>query len=245
MEEIQKLIADSDATLPDWAKTAVLAAQLVSQINRNQLWDAASNDRAEFLPVTYALDTARNQENAIKIPFSFKSFKVESATDSSTEVRLVRGRNFNGAFSMAVKQNDANNFRAQNEGWLYWDAQAGKSITILFAVDADFRPGSLVTEQNGAVTIGEGTSITTAAVGTATTTAAAIVAADTDRKITVIQNQGTVPVYFGGSTVTASGGARPGFKVNPGESIQWRNSAALYAITDTVSNANLSITNEA
>ncbi len=243
---IKKMLENSDGTLPDWAKSAMLAAEIVSQKNRAELWDADSNDRAEFLKLTLSLTTAKEQMGALQIPFKFKSLRVQSATDATTSVELIRGKSYDNVASLALKQNDTVTFRSQNYGFLYWAAQSGKSITIIFAVDADFKQGSLVLNQTGGVIVGEGTTVTSAAYKSVTITTAGIILPQlTTRTVGTLQNQGVIPIYVGAVDVTGSAGLKPGYRVLPGESVVWKNSAALYGITDSGTNASISITEEA
>jgi hypothetical protein len=178
--------------------------------------------------ITLDLSTAVNEANAKKLGFAFKAIYVEETTDSSVEVSFKPNSNDSYQSALLLKQNDALNFDdTQASGFLYWDAQSGKSITLVFLVNAQFSSGKMVVQNAGGVSISEGTSFSTAPVTLGAAAATLIVASNADRTTANIQNNTGSPIWVGGSTVT-NAGATLGYMVGPGASIEWRNSAALY-----------------
>ena len=193
------------------------------------------------------LTTASNQNGlpyfAINIPFS--AVFVRTASDSLTNVSLLLDEpsQLQDASGIPLYINDYIRFPdVVGRGYLSWTAQSGKSITLFIFTRAEFQSGSQLSLSAGGVSINEGSSVTSSAYSTVTTSAAILLAANTNRKVTMIQNQGLVPIFVGGSTVTIDSGAAPGIKINPGENFLWKNTAALYAVAASSNSSIASIT---
>lgn len=239
------IIEQSNAALPEWAKAALLQSKIAEQNRKNEHFESDIHDLEEFTKITLDLSTAREQVNAMEVPFKFKAVRVESATDSTVSVSLIRGRLTDNRPSAALRQNDVANFGRQNRGFLFWTAQSGKTITLLFAVDADFQQGSLIVQTSGGVAISEGTAVAGSAYISVDNTADQICAQDTTRIVSIVQNQdAALAIYVGASDVTGPAGLKPGTKLEPGGVLYWKNSAALYGITAAGTNASIAVLNE-
>ncbi len=217
------------------------ASDLMTQVavKRNsqlmmQAWqDYETVRRVSFGPTNTLtnLANALEQNQAIPVPFKFKSIRVEKASGADVEVKLIVGKNNTGRDYILLRQNDTINFDYLTEGWLYWDAQAGETMDILFGIDVEFRQGSLISESTGGVVISEGTDVETVAAATVATTAGVLLAADTTRVMSTIQNKSGATIWLGDSTVTTS----TGFELVANGVYEYKNSDALYAIASGAS----------
>jgi uncharacterized membrane protein YphA (DoxX/SURF4 family) len=178
--------------------------------------------------ITLDLSSARLETQPYPISFPFRSLYVARATDSTVEIQFkpITQDSYQSAVPLSRKDCFIADYQ-QSAGFFYWDAQPGKSITLVFFVHAEFKSGSMITTTSGGVSIVDGSAITQANVTLAAATAGALVAADADRKVATIQNNTGASIWVGPSTVTNSGATR-GFEVAPGFTLVWRNTAALY-----------------
>ncbi|MGE4109034.1 MAG: hypothetical protein AB7F66_17685 [Bacteriovoracia bacterium] len=177
------------------------------------------------------LATAASEGNPYKIPFPFNSFHVESATDQTVEVRLSPDDQSVRSIAnyKTLKLNDSGVFtEVLSGGYLTWAAQAGKTMTIVFFVDVDWRSGSQLSLTAGGISISDGSAVATSVVTLAAAAATVLFAADSTRKLGTWINDTGITQYIGPATVTATG-ATKGMPVAPGAVIEWRNTAALYA----------------
>lgn len=208
-----------------------MAALYASSVGNNQ----------EARVVTIDCTTAKLSTDPYVIGFPFRSFVVISATDSNVTVNLKLSTQDSYQDSIPLKKGTALTLPYPiGKGFIDFTAQAAKSITILFLVTGEFRTNILDLVNSGGVTISQGSTVATSTVSTVTSTAAALLALDTARKNTTIQNQGSIPIFIGGATVTVSTGASPGIQIDPGVSLEWKNTAALYAVA-TGTNANIAV----
>jgi hypothetical protein len=246
----EEIIAQAGGT-PEETSNAVatLAAaftKALSDQRKNEIIDGRNEDREVLRKVVLSsaqLGTARLEENTsgwFKIPFEFKSVRVQAASGADVYVELVVGKNILGRSSARLRLNDTIDLGYLRQGWLWWPAQSGESMEIIFGVDINFRQGSQISQSSGGVTISEGTDLETVAVATVTSTAAALVATDTTRVVSTIQNNGGVDIFLGDSTVTAL----TGIKLAPGGIYDHKNADALYAITSGASNTDIRILNQ-
>lgn len=214
--------------------------QLIQDTNlRQKASILRSSDQRPKLSVRVpiALDVARSASDPLVIIQPFNGFYVEEATDSSTSVKMGLGSvdKYNTDNYTTLKENDAAYSTEETRGCtLFWDAQAGKSITIVFYVGVDFRPGSLLSVITGGVTVNEGTALTQAGLGAAgnassvvcSGTVAQLLPSDSNRKIAKLFNPGA-DLWVGNSAVTAGvGDYWPG-----GTWLEIKNTAAHYAIS--------------
>lgn len=181
--------------------------------------------------VTLTLTTAQDPSNPFKIGFPFRSVYVSSATDVFANVNLQPNSNDSFQSTIPLKQNDAwsRDFPVA-QAFLSWSAQSGKTITLLFFLDSEFRPGSQISVSGGGVSINEGSSLTTTRVNLTAATATSVLSADSTRKVSSIQNNTGADVWFGGSSVSNTG-ANLGYKVPAGGTFVFKNTGTLYAFS--------------
>lgn len=214
--------------------TAEKAALILS--NFNELIDAGLFNKINKVPfsvqkIVIDLSTAKNESAPYIINIPFKSFYVQDATDVnvSANIRIISTDSIQSSFK--IKQNDSwRSDQIINQCSLDWAAQSGKSLTIVFFVDGIFESGSQISVTGGGVSIVNGSSFTQAVQTLAAATAAEVFASDSTRKVGTIQNNSGASIWVGASTVTASG-ATLGYEVLNGSTYEWRNTAALWAIS--------------
>lgn len=213
--------------------------QLIQDTNlRQKAGILRSSDQRPKLSVRVpiALDVARSASDPLVIIQPFNGFYVESTTDSSTSVKMGLGSvdKYNTDNYSTLKENDAAFSPEEIRGCtLFWDAQAGKEMTIVFYVGVEFRPGSLLSVITGGVTINEGSALTQAGLGAAgnassvacSTSIAQLLASDSSRKVAKLFNPGT-DLWVGNAAVTAGVGLY--WPSNTWLTV--RNTAAIYAI---------------
>ena len=186
--------------------------------------------------ITLDLTTAAAKGNPYKIGFPFTAIRVETATDNDVNVRLSLNADTDQQIDNYTKlvKNDSMEFSApQNNGWLTWTAQSGKSITLILYVDVAFRSGTQTSTLSGGVVITAGSGMTPQTKVSVLTTATLLFAASTTRYKNTIQNIGSNDVYISGiNTVTIGSGILPGILLQPGDTYEWINSGACYGIAD-------------
>lgn len=196
-----------------------------------QLFRNNTNAPFSVQTIVIPLTTARNANDPYIIKVPFKSIYVQDATDVNTtvNVRVMSVDSYQSAFIMRKNDVIATDTMI-NQIALDWSAQSGKTITFVLFTNAEFRSGSQISVTGGGVFISEGTSFTDSRQTLTAATAAVVFASDSTRALGVIQNLTGAPIYVGASTVTASG-ATIGYEVAPNATFEWRNTAALYAIS--------------
>ena len=208
--------------------TARLLVEKASELTLAQEYEASVDRPYKIQVLTIDLSTQRLSTDPYKIGFQFQSVFVRDASDTATEVsmRPITRDDLQGA--VPLRKNDALDFgQTINEAYLHWAAQTGKSVTLVFFLDAQFRSGSQLSQNAGGISINDGSAFTTARVDLTAATATAVVAANTSRKVASIQNNTGSDVWFGNASV-ANSGANLGIKVGAGDVFEWRNTAALY-----------------
>ena len=182
------------------------------------------------------LSVARSVNNALKISVPFKSVTVEAATDSTCKIYLGLGDNTLDALQDAkeLKANDSFDFeRFVGSAFLFWDAQAGKSLKLVFSTTGSFKPGSQISQISGGLSISEGSALSSAklgSLGTAATVAVpdsaatVILPADTDRKNNRLYTD--ADIWIGDASVAVN--AR-GIPITTGW-FEWPSTSILYAI---------------
>lgn len=179
--------------------------------------------------VTLDLATARLPTNPYEVKFPFISIYVADATDVLANINMAPNSRDSFQSLIPLKKNDSWTRREPlAQAFLSWEAQAGKTLTLLFFVDSEFRSGSQISVSGGGVSINDGSTFTTTRVSLTAATAGAVVSANPSRKIASVQNNTGAQVWFGNSSVSNTG-SNLGFKVEAGGVLQWRNTAALYA----------------
>lgn len=175
------------------------------------------------------LGSERLETDPYRIGFPFKSIFFQDATDVYVEISVKLGSRDSQQSSFSMKQNDSfyNSFPI-TEAYLHWDAQPGKTATLVIFTQSEFKSGSQISVTGGGVSIVDGSSLSgPTQVVLAATIAGIIAPADPLRKKATLQNKTGGDLYLGGSTVTNSG-ATEGIKL-PNDSIfYWQNTGALY-----------------
>lgn len=218
-----------DAAFTQDSSSAIL--NKAQQVDKANVFRSNTQHPFSIQSVTLALDTAQLIGTPYKLNFPFKSLYVVAATDTATTVSMQPSTVDSYQSSVPLKLNDAMNFdAAQSNCVITWTAQSGKSITLVFFVDASFRSGSQVTTFAGGLAIQEGSAFTTAVVALVANTATSVAAALGTRKVATIQNNTGANVWFGGSSVSNTG-ANTGIMVAPGNSLVWKNTAQLFALS--------------
>ena len=199
-----------------------------SELSQAQIIEGSTQRPFEMQSITLDLTTARSVNDPFKIGFPYASLFVRSTTDSTVSVSFKPGSRDEFQSAVSIKQNDSMHFdRQMSEGYLYWTAQSGKSITIVFFVTARFQSGSQLVINAGGISIADGDTMSLNSVNLSAATAAAIAPALSTRRVATLQNQTGADLWVGDSTVTNSG-ATQGIKIADGATFYWRNLAALY-----------------
>lgn len=194
-----------------------------------------------------ALDTAASDSNPEIVSFPFNGYAVEDATDDTVSVKLAVNSISKESTQQykTLKNNDsADSDTVFRKGVLMWDAQAGKTLTIVFFLGVKFRPGSLRSVISGGVVVTTGSGMTPQTKVSVVTSATSIVAADANRKKVTFQNLGANDVFISGtSAVTLDTGTKPGIKLEPGDLYEYVGQGAIYGIARGAA-SNISIQTE-
>lgn len=206
-------------------------ADLIMQAARSQ-GDAniAQGDTGVLRQVVVeTIDLSTAPVNSKLLNFPFSAVYVQDASDSSTEIqlKLYTDDSNNQPFTLRLK--DVINFDFPiSKGFATWEAQAGKSVTLMFLRSGSFRPGSFLISN----TLGlDGTSISTLANVAVPNTATALWTLDLDAKVYTISNVGGDVIWIGSSSVAVGTGT----PLLPGANTTIRNSAVFYGISPTAS----------
>lgn len=184
------------------------------------------NAMSEIIVLPLALDTAVLESAPFKVGFPFQSFYVVSATDTITNVNMKMDTNDNYQGHIPLYLKDSASWPTQHRSaYLFWDAQVGKTISIVFLVSGIFKPGSNISQVSSSV---DGNLITNVTPVSVTSTATLLLAQDLNRKVCTVYNDGTVKVYLGASGVTAANG----IPLLPGSFAKIKNTYGIYGITD-------------
>lgn len=203
--------------------------ELANQVKKASIFRGSTQKPFEVQSVTIDLSTAKLSTDPYRIGFSFKSVYISAATDVLANISMLPNSRDSFQSAVPLKLNDS--WSIENpvaEAYLYWPAQAGKTMTLHFFVESEFRSGSQISVTGGGVSIVSGSSFTRVVSTLVAATATAILTSDTTRKQANIQNNTGGYLYFGESTITDSGTTK-GIELAPGGTFQWTNTAALYA----------------
>lgn len=212
--------------------TPEFAAQLLSkfqEIQRARIFEGATQRPFSIQLVTLDLSTAILPTRPYKIGFPFKSFYVQNATDvyANVNVKVQMQDSIQSSFPTKLNDSWVNEFPVA-EAYLDWSAQAGKTMTIVFFLESEYRSGSQISVTGGGVSIVDGSTITGPTRVTLSAAAAGIIApADPLRKVASIYNDTGSDVFIGDSTVTNTG-ATKGIPLANGDVLAWRNTGVLY-----------------
>lgn len=203
---------------------------MADEIKRASIFEGNTQRPFSIQTIVLALDTARLETDPYRIGFPFKSVFIADATDISVTVSMKPGArdSFQSAFPLIKKDSWSVN-NPVNEAFLYWSAQSGKTITLVFFTDSEFKSGSQISQNAGGVNINEGSSTTAMAqVTLAAATATPIIPTDSLRIVSIIQNKTGADLWVGGSNTVTNSGATEGIKIPADGIIYWRNTANLH-----------------
>ena len=195
-----------------------------------------SSDANPFSMQRIVLDltTARVEGDPFRIGFPITGLHVESATSSSTKVKMSLNaptidqiRNYK-----EIKLNDVMQFDKPISGAsITWAAQSGQTMTIVVFVDVKFASGSQVSVTSGGVSITEGDAWShDAAIACNGSTATELLNANTNRKLGVIQNDSAYKLYLGSTSAVTS---TTGLLVEPGQTFETRYTGDVWGIYET------------
>lgn len=218
--------------MPQDVMTTEVAQQVLGaliNLRDAQLFRNTKDNPVSIFPITLDLSTAKNVNAPQVIGFPFRSFYVADATDTNVIVQMKVNSNDEQQGKFPIRKNDAwSGDGFSNKAFLSWDAQPGKSMTIIFFLDSSFQSGSQISVTGGGVSIVDGSSVSIpAAVTLSAATAGIIAPALSTRKLATIENTTGADLYIGDATVDGSGAGR-GLKIPAGAFIYWRNTGALY-----------------
>lgn len=187
--------------------------------------------------IVLALDAAKSADLPYEINFPFRSVFVEDASDSSTRIFMRPNTREDVQSFFALGRKDSWSVdQPISKAFLHWDAQAGKSITLVLFTEAEFKSGTQISATSGGVAIVNGSSIAQSNNTTYTINATfLLLPSDLDRKVATIGNYTDQSLFLGGASVDDS--ANKGIELVPGATIEWRNTAALYAFQKTAPTA--------
>lgn len=210
-------------------ESAQAVVDLANQLKKASVFISTTQKPFGVQSITLDLSTARLQTQAFRVGFPFKSVYVSAATDVLANVVLVPTTQDSYQSGIPFKLNDSWTMDEPTaQAYIYWSAQSGKTITLHFFVESEFRSGSQISVTGGGVSVIEGSTTTTALVDLTAATATSVLAADSTRKCATIQNNTGADIWVGGSSVSNTG-ANLGYKVPSGGTFIFKNTGTLYA----------------
>lgn len=188
------------------------------------------NDESPFVAQTFTIDlsTAKSEQDPFIIGFPFKTIVIKgAATDSTSTINVKFNKNDSGISTVPMIVNDVLNANVINaKAFLSWSAQAGKTITVIVYLHANYSSGSLVNSGSVSVSPSSGfKALANPALGAAT--AAVLIASNVLAKRRTLQNNDTASIWIGPSNVTNAGATR-GIELLTGSSTEISSSAAIY-----------------
>lgn len=206
-------------------------AQVESQVR-----DATvRNDvRVKLIKLTSELlGTKQDARTPYIVKCEAKVVAVVDATDSSVRVWCKPNSEYQHQDPTLLRQNGKTDFGSAVGGIaLYWDAQAGKEMTLVVLSSGTYDSGNINSNLTGGVNISEGTTVTTrdrTGLTIASAGRAIVIPADADRAVETICNLTGQTLYFGDANVTDENGNYPGIPVLTGGQFIWKNKGACYA----------------
>jgi len=184
-------------------------------LRKASLIQSQENTPLEVMTITFDLSTTRTREQAFPISFPHKCIYV------STNYLADTNDTVQGVVPLKSKDVLSHEF-PKAKGYLYWSAQSGKSISLVFFVKSDFKSGSFLLQNTNA----SFSSYTTNAVVSVSTTAVALTSTGNN---STFYNDGAHTVYVGSSGVTGA----TGLPIPSGSERTFNNSGTLYGITSS------------
>ncbi|KYG65268.1 hypothetical protein AZI87_11985 [Bdellovibrio bacteriovorus] len=201
-----------------------MKARKAAAVSDNEL-----NRQNQGFRVKIDLSAARAENNPLAVDFPFKSVFVENATDASVQVYLRATSKEDHQTAFLFKMRDSWTIEYQvPRAYLHWAAQPGKTATLVFFPDSEFRSGSQLSVTSGGVSVSDGSVVNTpVSVTLAAGVAAVIVPQNLDRKVALIENKTGSDIWIGGPAVS-NAGANEGIRIASGERLEYRNTGDLY-----------------
>lgn len=188
----------------------------------------------DIVSVTVDLTTARVAGSALKLNFPFRSYFVVTASSSSATCSMQLNSDDIATVPIPLAYKDSGiRDTPVSQCFITNTAQPGVTITLLFSVTTEFRSGSQVNLTGGGTVQTTGSAMTPLTAVSVTNAATLLFAANTNsKKVTIQLATGSPSIWISGvNTVTAEGGALPGIRVDSGDTYEWQNQGACYAIT--------------
>lgn len=175
--------------------------------------------------------------NPLKLPSPMKSIAFKDSTDETVRVLLVTGTDAAFAVDNAypMDHNEVVNFPDPVPlAYLTWKAQPGKTATLYIGINAEIKPGKIITVQSGTVGLSEGLAVTTLpSILVPANTRTQIVAPDSASRVMTLRNYSGGDLYLGDATVAVPAGVngeQAGILLPAGGTYDFRNAGSLYAI---------------
>lgn len=175
------------------------------------------------------LSTA-NRGNPFRVGAPFRSIALVTASDPSVAINLAIHTKDESSLNNAVPLRLRDSISFPNDikdAFLFWDAQAGKTASILLCLDGEFKSGTQISQNAGGISINTGSAFSVSQKTLLAATAGAIFATNANRKAGTFVNDSGASVWIGGATVT-NAGATKGIEIPAGATLEWKNTAALY-----------------
>lgn len=216
------------------AETVNLFLEQLEAASKARIFQGNTQKPFGIQKLVIPLDTERLETDPYKLNFPFRCLYVKATTDSSVEINFKPNAQESFQSAVPMKLNDVfdNDFPVSS-GIFYWDAQPGKSITLIFFLHSSFRSGSMISLTSGGVSISSGDSYVMGSTALTGGAAAQILAQDTARKNAIIQAPIGQDLWIGGVGVTPATGIR----IPAGENRAWTNTAAAYGYLAANGNA--------
>lgn len=217
--------------------------QLLAALDRINEKDAAKLQQSNLSPTTefYSrvidLSVAQSKGDPFVLEFPTKGILIRDASDSNASINFLfdNRSGLNGDGTVLRKNSVWNSDYPIARCLFWWAAQAGKTLTVEFFRRSIVLPGNFATSISQVYSsIEDGT-----ALKSVTTVATVLLALDYDRKNATISNLGATRIYIGNANVTGIAGAKCGIPLEPGMSYELQNTAAVYGITDSGTNASI------
>lgn len=170
--------------------------------------------------------------------FAFKAVWVINASNKDAEIFLRFNQGYDNGDSLPARLNTRQNFSEKVINMkAHWEAQSGKWIELLFAMESSFDSDvALDTSSNNSLSDGSNFNHDNFSLDENSTL---ILPADDQRVVTTVINNSAEPIYFGTDANLNHADFKkkcPKILGNGGE-LKWRNQAGLYARFELVAHA--------
>ena len=203
---------------------------------REQAAIRASSDQRPrlMLRLPIKLDTATTTSNPALISNPFDSFFVDAAqTDQTATVNLFTGLDNTQDYTVLGQNSSGKLSKPTRNAMLTWASQPGLTLTVVFFLGIDFRPGNSLVTLQGGVTLSTGTTMgNPVEVSLVAGTASIIFPANASRNTANGYNNTGGKIWIGGSLV-ANTGSFTGIPYGDQERLLCTNKGAVYAMPES------------